>query len=596
MAPPLETLPLRTCEFVAVDTETNGRSGDACEMTEAGAVLVGGGELHERWSSLVQVQAPLGRTIQHFTGISQAMVDGAPPPASALPALAELLRGRVLVAHSAAFDRRVLRQAFDRAGLPWPDPPVLCTVALARRLLPLQERRGLSVLAASLGIEVELAHRALPDAETCARVFCALFGRLCAHAATVGEAVALLRSSRASRPRPERGRGRPAGARRARREIDFGELPNDPGVYVFRDGRGRVVYVGKSVGVRTRARAHFAPSGEGAEWTASAEVVDYAPARSELGALLLESRLIKAWRPPGNVKGKPDGRLVWIVSRLDAAFPTLEVAPAPAPGHAVSVGPLRGRRAAGELCDHLSSLFALRHCGRALPRREHPSAYGQMGRCLSPCLGDLDPNAYRRRLDAALSVFDGRADGRAALLGEVEARMRAASAAREYERAGALRRRRERLEALLGRVDGALRVTHADARLVLARHPARAAWDAVWFAGGRVTEWGPLPGRADLEARTERAAGAAARPRALLPEEVQDARIVAAWLDAHPDAPSLALRPAPAAGAASAWAEEVTGAALAGGGAVEPVALASSPPSRPTRPAPAPRPGQVALL
>src|SRR5437763_6979702 len=184
----LAAQPLLTAEFLALDTETNGLGRDLCELTEVGAVLVGGGELHERWRSLVGVSQPLSRGIQRFTGISQAMVDAAPPPERVLPELAAQLRGRVLVAHSARFDARVLRQAFDRAALTWPDPPVLCTVALARRLAPLQRRRGLSALAAALGVDVDTVHRALPHARTCARVFCALFGRLCAHAATVGEA------------------------------------------------------------------------------------------------------------------------------------------------------------------------------------------------------------------------------------------------------------------------------------------------------------------------------------------------------------------------------------------------------------------------
>src|SRR5919202_1518427 len=108
--------PLRAAEFLAVDTETDGLAGDACELTEVGAVLVGGGELHDRWETLLGVQAPLSRGIQRFTGITQAMVDAAPPAEARLPELADLLEGRVLVAHSAAFDRRVLRQAFDRAG------------------------------------------------------------------------------------------------------------------------------------------------------------------------------------------------------------------------------------------------------------------------------------------------------------------------------------------------------------------------------------------------------------------------------------------------------------------------------------------------
>jgi DNA polymerase III subunit epsilon len=158
--------PLATAEFVAVDTETNGLARERCELTEVGAVLVGGGELHDRWSSLVGVSAPLSAGIQRFTGITQAMVDDAPPPEAVLPDLARMLRGRVLVAHSASFDLGVLRAAFSRAALDWPEPPVLCTGAMARRFAPLQRRRGLASLADALGIEVAVSHRALPDAET----------------------------------------------------------------------------------------------------------------------------------------------------------------------------------------------------------------------------------------------------------------------------------------------------------------------------------------------------------------------------------------------------------------------------------------------
>src|SRR3712207_998755 len=129
--------PLATAEFLVVDTETNGKAGDACELTEVGAVLVGGGELHERWETLVGVRAPLSRGIQRFTGITQAMVDGAPAADAVLPDLAEQLDGRILVGHNVGFDRRVLRQAFERCELEWPDPPALCTVALARRFAPL---------------------------------------------------------------------------------------------------------------------------------------------------------------------------------------------------------------------------------------------------------------------------------------------------------------------------------------------------------------------------------------------------------------------------------------------------------------------------
>jgi len=523
---PSETA-LPTAEFVAVDTETNGRMGDLCELTEIGAVLVGGGELHDELESLVRVEKPLSRGIERFTGITQAMVNDAPPPADVLPRLAQMLEGRVLVAHNAQFDRRVLRQAFERCEVKWPNPPVLCTVSMARKFAPLAGQRGLAKLAGSLGIEVEGVHRALVDARTCARIFCALFPRLCAEAATVGDALTLL----GPRRRPQSEARRP-GRRRdpADRPQDLKKLPKDPGVYIFRDGRGRPLYVGKSISLRTRARAHFcAPAG----WTEKAEVVDYRSTNSELGALVLENRLIKQWKPPGNAALKRTNGHVYIRCRLDIPYPVLELADEPAPGHAVNIGPLRGRALAEELIGQLQSLFGLRQCGRKLKLRERPSAYGQMGRCMSPCLNDLDPNAYRRKLDEALALFDGSGPAGERLIEHLDERMAVASAEQRYERAAVLLRRRDRLAGVLGALSGQLEAVHAGTRLVLAQHPVKPQWDAFWIVAGRVVDWGALPGRDQLERRTRAALAKARRPTPLKPAEVDEVRIVASWVASH---------------------------------------------------------------
>jgi len=550
--------PLATAEFLVVDTETNGCAGDACELTEVGAVLVGGGELHDRWETLVNGAAPLSRAIQRFTRISQQMVDAAPPADAVLPDFADQLDGRVLVAHNASFDRRVLRQAFARAGLDWPDPPTLCTVALARRFAPLVRRRGLASLAEALGIEVETTHRALADAETCARVFCALFGRLCAHAATVADAVAALTPPRRS-PRPRAGRTL-AGGTIKRHRPDTAALPEAPGIYLFRNAAGQVLYVGKSVSLRTRARSHFATSAPAEGWTEQAAIVDHRPTGSELGALVLEHRLIRALRPPGNVVHKHDDPYVYLRCRLDIAYPVLEVAREPAAGRSVTIGPLRSRAGAVELKEQLDSLFGLRHCGRALRLRPWPSAYGQMGRCLSPCLNDLDPNLYRRRLDEALGLFTGGGDGGAALLAHIDAQMRAAAAEERFERAAWLRRRRDRIAVLVRSLGdagpasgpGTLAATHARSRLALARDPRAPGHDAFWVVGGRLADWAPLARAGDLHARTPAALRARVDAVAQLPaQDVAETRIVQTWLASH-DAEWLDLDPAPEPGAIDA--------------------------------------------
>ena len=531
-------------EFLALDTETNGRMGDLCEMTEVGCVLVGGGEMHEQWSSLVRVERPLSRGIQRFTGISQAMVDDAPPPEEVLQVIGEKLRRRVLVAHNASFDRRVLKQAFERAGVEWPDPPVLCTVAMGRRFAPLARQRRLALLAESLGIDVDETHRALPDALTCARIFCALFPKLCANAASLGDALRLLGPRRR-----ERNGVRPPIPREQR--PDLSKLPDDPGVYVFLNEAGQPLYVGKSVAVKSRARAHFCQPGE---WTGQAEVVDYIPTNSELGALVLENRLIKQWKPTGNRALKRTDRWVYLVCKLDIPYPVLEVAPEPAAGRAVNIGPVKGRQACQDLADQVTSLFQLRHCGRKLVLREHPSLYGQMGRCVSPCLGDLDPNAYRGRLDEALGLFDG-PDGPERLLARMDGEMEKAAADRHYERAAVMRGRRERIGELLARLGGLVRAVHSGSRAVLAKHPVKPEWDLFWVSGGRVVDWGPLKDALpNLDTQVDRLSVAKNAP-VVAPDEVHEVRIVSSWL-AGDEAWECELEPdADVAG----WIEQVTG-------------------------------------
>src|SRR4051812_1309357 len=541
--------PLATSEFFVVDTETNGRMGEDCELTEVGAVLVGGGELHDRYESLVGVRAPLSRSIQRFTGITQAMVDEAPAAEVVLTDVIEQLRGRVLVGHNLAFDRRVLRQACERAGIEWPNPPGLCTVALARRFAPLARQRKLAALASALGVEVEVTHRALADAETCARVFCALFPKLCAHAVTVRDATAALRPLRPGRSRAGSTDGGRAGARRARAtpSVDVSGLPDEPGVYLFRNAEGQVLYVGKSVALRTRVRSHF--RGETSAWTAQAAVVDFEATQSELGALVLESRLIRRHAPPGNVRLKHQDRYVYLRCRFDVSYPVLEVAAEPAAGHAVTIGPLRSRAAAVELMEQLNSLFGLRHCGRRLKLRPWASAYGQMGRCMSPCLGDLDPNAYRRKLDEALALFRG--DGPSALLEHLDEQMRAAAREERFERAAWLKRRRARLEVLLDRLGGVVRATHAAPRLVRAPHPSDPArGDLFWILEGRIADWAPLGDDApERTAEALRRCAAGTAPH-VPPDEIAEVRIASTWVAAH-DPPVLALDPAPSESALS---------------------------------------------
>ncbi|MGH3468762.1 MAG: exonuclease domain-containing protein, partial [Thermocrispum sp.] len=171
--------PLRDVTFVVVDLETTGGSSGADTITEIGAVKVRGGEVVGEFGTLVDPGTVIPPQIVQLTGITQAMVSAAPKIERVLPAFLEFAKGAVLVAHNAGFDTNFIRKACQRHGYRWPKPAVVCTVALARRVLTREEAPScrLSALADLLRASVRPNHRALTDARATVDVFHRLLER-----------------------------------------------------------------------------------------------------------------------------------------------------------------------------------------------------------------------------------------------------------------------------------------------------------------------------------------------------------------------------------------------------------------------------------
>lgn len=166
--------------FVVVDLETSGSSCERDAITEIGAVKVRGGEVLGELATLVDPECSVPPRIVGLTGITPAMLLDAPTIEQVLPAFLEFARGAVLVAHNAGFDVGFLKAAARQCGIAWPDPTVLCTVRLARRVLSREEapRVNLGALARLLGATVAPTHRALDDARATVDVLHALIGRV----------------------------------------------------------------------------------------------------------------------------------------------------------------------------------------------------------------------------------------------------------------------------------------------------------------------------------------------------------------------------------------------------------------------------------
>lgn len=268
-----------------VDLETTGGSVGEHRITEVGVVEVAGDEV-VRWSTLVDPRQAIPPFIQQLTGITDRMVQGAPTFEEIAPALFKRLEGKLFVAHNAAFDRGFLRAEFERAGYSF-NPDVLCTVRLSRVLFPAEKRHGLDALVERHALVPSDRHRALADAD----LLWQFWQRLPSLVAPETLATQIDRMTR---------RHRLAG------DITDDLIDTAPaghGVYVFY-GEGDVpLYVGRSVRVRQRVRAHLSGERRSSREQRMAQQVrrvDWRATGGELGALLVEAQWIAALRPAFN--------------------------------------------------------------------------------------------------------------------------------------------------------------------------------------------------------------------------------------------------------------------------------------------------------
>src|SRR6476660_7773964 len=220
---------------VFLDLETTGASADRDRITEVGLIEVIDGEYVDEWSTLVNPGKPIPAGIIALTGISDDMVAPAPSFADIAPDLQHRLDGRLLIAHNARFDYHFLRAEFRRLGIVFTSS-VLCTVRLSRRLFPEHHHHNLDSVMERFAISCSARHRALGDAQVIWSFARELRRRMDpAQLASALEALVQL---------PVQTRG----------EISqiAQRVPSVPGVYIFYDGDGSALYVGKSANLRSR--------------------------------------------------------------------------------------------------------------------------------------------------------------------------------------------------------------------------------------------------------------------------------------------------------------------------------------------------------
>ncbi|GCD89196.1 excinuclease ABC subunit UvrC [Nocardioides sp. LS1] len=270
-----------------------------------------------------------------------------------------------------------------------------------------------------------------------------------------------------------------------------GSIPTQPGVYRFRDPRGRVIYVGKAKNLRARLSSYFQDVGNLHQRTATmvttAASVEWTTVNTEVEALQLEYSWIKEFDPRFNVKYRDDKSYPWLAVTVGEEFPRVMVGRGAKRKGTRYFGPYSHAWAIRETVDQLLRVFPMRSCSNGVFKRSsqigRPCLLGYIDKCSAPCVGSVSAEEHRAIVDDFCDFMAGQTTG---FVRRIKKEMYAASEAEDYEKAarlrddlGALEKALEKQAVVLG--DG----TDADV-IALAEDPLEVAVQIFYVRGGRI--------------------------------------------------------------------------------------------------------------
>ena len=380
--------------YVVLDLETTGANPVHDRVTEIAAVRIEAGREVARWSTLVNPGISIPPFIQNLTGIHDAMVADAPRFDGVAPRLLELLDGAVLVAHNARFDHGFLKNEFERLQLEL-RVKTLCTVRLSRKLYPQHRSHGLDAIMQRHGLHTAERHRAMGDVEM---VLAWLQQATQEFGAGKLQATAKELLGSASSLPPQL-------------ETPIKSIPDTPGVYLFYGEGPLPLYIGKSVKLRSRVMSHFQSDHSAAkEMRIAQEIrsVQWRETAGELGALLLESRLVKEMQPVYNRQLRRQNSLcAWRLSNGTRSRPQLTLVSTDDldPREFDSLyGPYRSKRQALDALRTLASEQGLCPQALGLESGKGRCFAQQIGQCQGVCCGLETPEHHFLRLQMALAA------------------------------------------------------------------------------------------------------------------------------------------------------------------------------------------------
>ncbi|TBM99794.1 DNA polymerase III subunit epsilon [Hyunsoonleella flava] len=303
--------------YTIIDVETTGKSN---KLTEISIFKYDGTQVVDEYTSLINPQQWIPDYITTLTGIDNGMVANAPTFSDIAQDILRFTENCIFVAHNVNFDYNAIRNEFKAVGIDF-NKKKLCTIRLARKLIPGHKSYSLGKLCNALHIPIKDRHRARGDAEATVILFELLLNQ--EGADTVFKDFLKKSSKEATLPSHL-----PTAV--------FNNLPNTPGVYYFKNKKGKIIYVGKAKDIKKRVLSHFySKTKKSLAICRETADIDFALSGSELIALLMEDAAIKQHYPEYNQVAKRAPKMHAIFSYTDRkgiihiAYNTLKATPNP---------------------------------------------------------------------------------------------------------------------------------------------------------------------------------------------------------------------------------------------------------------------------
>ncbi len=224
-------------------------------------------------------------------------------------------------------------------------------------------------------------------------------------------------------------------------EAKLKTLPTKPGCYIYRNDKGRVIYVGKAVNLRHRVRSYFqeqsSHSAKTRRLVADIADLEWVVTDTELEALILENELIKRYRPQYNIRLKDDKQYPYIKVHWQDDFPKVSIVRRMLPDGARYYGPFTSGGAVRQTLEALRRVFPYLDCNREITGRDkRPCLYFHIKRCAGPCIGAVSKEEYRAIIDGLCQFLEGKTDE---VMAELNRRMMQAAERLQFERAAMYR-------------------------------------------------------------------------------------------------------------------------------------------------------------